>query len=110
MIFYSILFEKAEDGINKETPEAPAFFVDLNLDQVIDAITTDKEEYHLKPFFYTSLKDAGVIKYRQEIMQDLENRILFEKIKSFAEKMREMRSYTGLSKKLTINITKKDGF
>ena len=39
MIFYSILFEKAEDGINKETPEAPAFFVDLNLDQVIDAVT-----------------------------------------------------------------------
>ena len=110
MIFYSILFEKAEDGINKETPEAPAFFVDLNLDQVIDAITTDKEEYHLKPFFYTSLKDAEVIKYRQEIMQDLENRILFEKIKSFAEKMREMRSYTGLSEKLYYKYHKEGWF
>jgi DNA mismatch repair protein MutS len=100
MDFYSILFEKAEDGINKETPEAPAFFVDLNLDQIIDAITTGKEEYHLKPFFYTSLKDAGAIKYRQEVMQDLENEILFEHIKSFAEKMREMRRYLVLSDKL----------
>jgi hypothetical protein len=51
MDFYSILFEKAQSDIKKETPEAPVFFADLNLDQIIDAITTGKEEYHLKPFF-----------------------------------------------------------
>ena len=96
MVFNSILFENAEDGIYKETPEAPVFFVDLNLDQIIDAITTGKEEYHLKPFFYASLKDTGAIAYRQEIMRDLENEILFERIKSFAEKMREMRRYIAL--------------
>jgi DNA mismatch repair protein MutS len=71
MVFYSILFEKAKGDIKKETPEAPVFFADLNLDQIIDAITTGKEEYDLKPFFYTSLKDVDAIKYRQEIMRDL---------------------------------------
>jgi DNA mismatch repair protein MutS len=97
MDFYSILFEKAQGDIKKETAEAPVFFADLNLDQIIDAITTGKEEYHLKPFFYTSLKDAGAIQYRQEIMRDLENEVLFEHITSFAEKMRNMRRYLSLA-------------
>ena len=96
MVFYSILFEKAEGDIKKETLETPSFFSDLNLDQIVDAITAGKEEYDLKPFFYTSLKDAGAIKYRQEIMQDLENEVIFGIIKSFAEKMREMRRYLTL--------------
>ncbi len=96
MVFYSILFEKAEGDIKKETPEAPSFFADLNLDQIVDAITTGKEEYDLKPFFYTSLKDADMIKYRQEIMRDLESEDLSGHIKSFAEKMREMRRYLAL--------------
>lgn len=100
MTFYSILFDKAEGDIKKETPEAPSFFADLNLDQVIDAITTGKEEYHLNPFFYTSLKDASTITYRQEVMRDLENEVLFGHIESFAEKMREMRQYLSLVDKL----------
>ena len=110
MVFYSILFEKAEGGINKETPEAPVFFVDLNLDQVIDAITTGKEEYHLKPFFYTSLKDADAIKYRQEIMQDLENKVIFEHIESFSEKMREMRRYLAMIDQLYYKYHKEGWF
>ena len=32
MTFQSILFEKTEDGLKKETLEAPIFFGDLNLD------------------------------------------------------------------------------
>lgn len=50
MTFHSILFEKIEDIIKKETVKAPVFFVDLNLDQIIDAITAGRNEYNLKPF------------------------------------------------------------
>ena len=89
MTFHSILFERTEDSIKKETLEAPVFFVDLNLDQIIDAITAGRQEYNLKPFFYTSLNDIDAIKYRHEIMRDLENETLFENIKSFAQKMRD---------------------
>ena len=59
----------------------------------VDAITTGRQEYNLKPFFYTSLKDIDAIKYRYEIMRDLENKNLFEHIQSFAQKMRTMREY-----------------
>jgi DNA mismatch repair protein MutS len=47
MTFFSILFEKTEDGLRKETLEAPIFFADLNLDQIIDAVTAGREEYNL---------------------------------------------------------------
>ena len=93
MNFPSILFEKTEGDIKKETHEAPVFFVDLNLDQVIDGITAGRQEYNLKPFFYTSLNNIDTIKYRHEIFQDLENKDLFKNIKSFAQKMSGARQH-----------------
>jgi len=91
MTFHSILY-KSEDVIIKEkTSVAPDFFVDLNLDQILNAITSGKEEYNLKLFYYSSLKDFDSIMYRHEIFQDLENPILFEYLKSFAAGMRAMR-------------------
>jgi DNA mismatch repair ATPase MutS len=100
MTFHSILFERADDSTKKETPEAPAFFVDLNLDQIVDAVTARRQEYHLKPFFYTPLRDEETIQYRQEIMQDLENKTLREKIQSFAHQMIVMRRYLAMIEKL----------
>jgi DNA mismatch repair ATPase MutS len=96
MTFQSILFEKTEDSIKKETLGPPVFFVDLNLDQVIDAITAGRQEYNLKPFFYTPLRDVDTIQYRHEIMRDLENAALMENIRSFAQKMIVVRRYLAL--------------
>ena len=110
MTFHSILFERTEDSIKKETLEAPVFFVDLNLDQIIDAITAGRQEYNLKPFFYTSLNDIDAIKYRHEIMRDLENKILFEHIKAFAQKMRTMRQHLALVDKLDYKYHKEGWF
>ena len=110
MTFHSILFERTEDSIKKETLEAPVFFVDLNLDQIIDAITAGRQEYNLKPFFYTSLNDIEAIKYRHEIFQDLENKTLFEGIKSFAQKMHTMRIHLSLVDKLYYKFHKEGWF
>jgi DNA mismatch repair protein MutS len=89
--FCSILFATPED--RTEPLEAPVFFHDLNCDQVVDAITADKEEYGLKPFFYGCLRRVEAIKYRQEVMQDLENAALCERVNIFAQKMRRMREH-----------------
>jgi DNA mismatch repair protein MutS len=110
MTFHSILFEKTEDSTKKETLEAPVFFADLNLDQVIDAITADKQEYNLKPLFYTSLNDTDTIIYRQEIARDLENEILLKNIKSFSLKMSAMRRYLAMIDKLYYNHHKEGWF
>ncbi len=108
MTFNGILFDKIKD--KKETPEAPPFFVDLNLDQIIEAITAGKQEYNLKPFFYTSLNDIDTIRYRHEIMQDLENQILFGNIESFAQKMRTIREHLTRSEKLYYKYQKERWF
>lgn len=99
MISHSILFTKTED-IQQVTFEAPDFFADLNLDQIIDAIMATKEEYILKPFFYTSLKSINGIEYRQEIMQDLEEKTLLENLKYFSQQMSTMRRTLGMIEKL----------
>jgi DNA mismatch repair protein MutS len=51
MNFPSVLFVGPEDGANEDASGAPDFFVDLNLDQIIEGITAGKREYNLKPFF-----------------------------------------------------------
>ncbi len=110
MTFHSILFERPEGSIKKETLEAPFFFVDLNLDQIVDAITAGWQEYNLKSFFYTSLNDRDAINYRHEIMRDLENKNLFEHIKSFTQKMRAMRAHLAQADKLHYKYQKKRWF
>jgi DNA mismatch repair protein MutS len=107
MTFHSILFTRTEGSVRKETLEEPAFFADLNLDQIIDAITAGREEYNLKPLFYTSLHDIDAIEYRHEIMRDLEKRVLFHRLKSFAEKMRTMRAHIVQADKLRYKYQKK---
>ena len=102
MTFESVLFAKPDHRGKRETPEAPAFFHDLNLDQVIDAIAAGWEwkEYNLKPFFYLCPNDGDTITYRQEIMQDIESKGLLEPIQSFAQHMRAMRNHLVQAKKL----------
>ncbi len=107
MTFHSILFERIGAGTVQETPEEPASFADLNLDQVIDAITAHRQEYSLKPFFYTPLRDVETIFYRHEVMRDMEDERLTAYIKAFAEKMILVRRYLGLVEKLDFNYHKK---
>jgi DNA mismatch repair ATPase MutS len=110
MSFHSILFEKNEGSVKKEAIETPTFFVDLNLDQIIDGITEGRDEYRLRPFFCSSLKSIDEIKYRQEIFQDLENGNLFKGIKSFSQKMRAMREHLDQAGKLYYKYQKEKWF
>jgi DNA mismatch repair protein MutS len=91
MTFDSILFEGPRNGTPQLTSEAPSFFADLNLDQIVDSLTVDWKNYDLKPFYYTQPDDFDTVAYRQEIMQDLEDKILMEAVKAFSKQMRAMR-------------------
>lgn len=98
MTFYSILFDR--DAARKETAEQPECFADLNLDQVIEAITARKKDYNLKPFFHAPLRDAEAIFYRHEVFRDMENPAVMAAINAFAEKMAVTRRYLGMVEKL----------
>jgi DNA mismatch repair protein MutS len=100
MTFQSILFPSSEDRLSKETLQVPDFSLDLNLNQIIDAITASKEDYNLQPFFYTSLPDVHIVYYRHAIFRDLENTLLFADVTSFARQMRSTREHLAQAAKL----------
>lgn len=110
MNFHSILFKSAEDRMRSEVSVEPEYFRDLNLDQIVRMITSAKQEYHLEPFFYTYVRDIDTIKYRQEIMIELENDCLFEIINTFAQNMNKMRESLTLSDKFNYVYQKQRWF
>jgi DNA mismatch repair protein MutS len=91
MTFQSILFETPPDEV--ATAKAPDFFVDLNLDQIVTAITAPKGEYNLAPFFHLPLHDVDAVLFRHEVMQDLEDAPAFGAINAFALSMRAVREH-----------------
>jgi DNA mismatch repair protein MutS len=98
--FYSILFARPADRAGDEGRQAPAFFPDLNCDQIVDGITAGRDEYDLKPFFHTCLRRVEAIRYRHEVMQDIERGPLYERVKSFAADMRGVRQHLRQAQKM----------
>jgi DNA mismatch repair protein MutS len=100
MSFYSILFESKPDCAVADDRHAPDFFADLNCDQIVAAVTARRDEYHLKPFFYCCLLREDAIRYRQEVMQDLESGDLHAAVATFAQAMQATREHLARVKKL----------
>ncbi|HTS21258.1 MAG TPA: DNA mismatch repair protein MutS [Casimicrobiaceae bacterium] len=88
--FRSILFRDSEGA---GTPEAPAHFHDLNLDQIVEAITAPWKGYELIAFFQAPLGDLDSLAYRQEVFRDVEQPAIGRSLAAFAERMRTMRSH-----------------
>src|SRR6266542_2163759 len=91
--FQSILFEQPVTGAGADALQEPDFFADLNLDQVLESMTAGRKQYELKPFFYAPLHDAAAVRYRHEVLRDLEKPVVLESITRFAEMMRRMREH-----------------
>ncbi len=92
MKFHSILYRHAGDRPPIDTLESPPFFIDLNLDQVLDAIVSGREEYDLKPFLRAPLNGPEAVGYRQEVMRDVRKERIAEAIAMFARSMRTVRA------------------
>lgn len=110
MAFQSVLYDQFDDLVKQETNIPPECFRDLYLDQVVDSITGRKQEYNLKPYFYTPLRKKEAVEYRQEVFRDLENESLFETIKVFAERMILVRRYLSMVDKLYYKYHKEGWF
>jgi DNA mismatch repair protein MutS len=106
----SILFSRPTDRIKAERADAPDFFGDLNLDQIVDAIAAVWDEYDLKPFYRFALDDVGAIHYRHEVFRDLETTTLDEHVRSFTQRMREIREYLRQANKLYYAYQKESWF
>ena len=110
MTFHSILNLQSDEIAESGAAEAPAYFADLNLDQIVAAITSGKGDYRLKPFFYAPLETIDAIEYRHQVMRDLEDRSLFDCISAFASKMKSTRERLAQSEKMHTRYQKEIWF
>jgi hypothetical protein len=110
MPFQSILYEHGRADTGDAPAEAPEYFRDLNLDQIVEGIAAGKQEYELKPFFYDSLKTIEAIEYRADVMRDLEDERVLACVNRFAASMRLMREQLEQSNKLYYKYQKERWF
>ncbi len=87
----SVLFLSSDDQAAAEDGQEPDYFADLNLDQVVAALTTGREDYDLAPFFHTRLSSVAAVSYRHEVFRDLEDDALSTGLAEFAAGLRDMR-------------------
>ena len=107
--FWSVLFEGPPEAPDLPLEE-PDFFADLNLDQVLEAMAAGREEYELKPFFYASLDQAGAVRFRHEVLRDLEKPEVLECVTRFAGVMRRMGEHLAQVEKLRYELQKQSWF
>jgi hypothetical protein len=86
----SILYDQTSQP-DASVSEPPAYFSDLNLDQIVASVTADREPYDLTPFFSQHLESVDTIHYRHEVFQDLEHGAVLGDVAAFAAQMRDMR-------------------
>ncbi|MGH6702970.1 MAG: MutS-related protein [Bradyrhizobium sp.] len=95
---FSILFEHETD--RKSAPAPPSYFVDLNIDQIVDGIVAGRDEYDLRSFFNCTLRRGGAIRYRNEVFRDYNKPAIHKPLAAFAQTMRTMRQYLSQAEKL----------
>jgi len=88
MVFNSILWPERQATNRRE--EYPDFFVDLNIDQIINGITAAYGEYNLRPIFETLPKSIDAVRYRQEVFRDLQNPDTVVFLKDFSTRMKNV--------------------
>lgn len=89
----SILFVSSpnEPAIELVEVESDAFG-DLNLDQLVADVTAGRDQYELRPYFFTPLTSAAAVQFRHAVIQDLAQPRVRKSIHGFAEGMRAMRT------------------
>lgn len=96
----SILFPEGANETSPEPTGAPAFFVDLALDQIVEAITAGRDDYDLKPLFYALPHEVEIIAHRHAVMRDLENDRIMACIVGFCQAMRGSRHEVAIAGKM----------
>ncbi len=106
-MFVSVLYPDEAAAAVSLVMKEPAYFTDLNLDQMVSQIVKGRERYRLEPYFYTTLQDQRVISYRQNVLRDLENEAMLQAVREFSERIVEI---TDSLKEITKALSASDGY
>lgn len=108
--FHGILVDRPEHGPRDDRREAPSLLADLHLDRVLQSMTAGRDEYALEPFFHARLHDPDAVRYRHEVLRDLEQPALLECVGAFAKRLRAMRAQLARAGKLRYRLQKQRWF
>jgi len=90
--FPSLLCEEPPSA--RDQDEDRSYARDLNLDQIVAAVAGDREERDLiTTVLYGRLRDAGAVRYRQEVFRDLEDPALLAAIQRFTGLIGQVRAH-----------------
>ena len=99
-MFRSILFGDTPPAADLDSSPEPAFFHDLNLDQLVASVTAQSGGYQLEPFFHVPAAGPDEISYRHEVFRDLGDDAVLERITAFASGIRRVREQLATAGKL----------
>ncbi len=106
-MFESILFPPGAAIGSSEKTIMPDSFKDLNLDQVSEAALEAAKDADLSPYWYAPLSDRAVIRYRQDVLRDLEDRSREDALAAFSTAVWRL---SLRAHQLTEALTGKDGW
>lgn len=70
--------------------EAPACFVDLNLDQLVRALAGDQDEHGLQPLLYTPAAQVETIAHRHAVFRDLDSPAVQQAVDAFLHGLQQV--------------------
>lgn len=73
-------------------------------------MTAGRDEYDLVPFFSAPLADAAAVRYRQDVLRDLERAAVRDTVGAFAQTMRTMRAHLTQAGKLRYRYQQESWF
>jgi DNA mismatch repair protein MutS len=106
----SILFDRPHPSLVWGARTHPAYFADLNLDQVVAAVTAGRDEYDLAPYFSAPLPDVAAVRYRQDVLRDIERGAVKDSVRAFAQTMRTVRGHLAQAHTLRYKYQKESWF
>lgn len=71
----------------------PDFFYDLNLNQIVDSIMSERSHYNLQPYYYLLPENKETILYRQDVLKDLNSTTLLPELIHFSNLMKNAAEY-----------------
>jgi DNA mismatch repair protein MutS len=100
--FASLLSARPGVSGTRDRDEDRSFAADLNLDQVVAAVAGDREQRDfITSVLSAPLRDAGTVRYRQDVFRDLEDPALSGEAKRFAASMSEVRAHLAQLEKMS---------
>lgn len=91
MAIRSLLYGESGPPADLDRRERPAYFADLNLDQVVADIARGVDGHHLAPYFHHPLRDVVLVSFRQDVFRDLADPDVHAAAERFAAAMSRLR-------------------